>query len=111
MQQHCADTRCPQSFYYGEKPMLSNEEFDNLKEELLWEGSKVAVLRCALCCQENVAEGVSIKAGSVLACLPTSLFVTALGPALSCQSWRVLQSVPLCELRKFESACCALAVL
>jgi len=35
-----------QSFYYDEKPMLSNEEFDNLKEELLWEGSKVAVLRC-----------------------------------------------------------------
>ncbi len=25
---------------------MSNEEFDNLKEELLWEGSKVAVLRC-----------------------------------------------------------------
>ncbi|KAK9822185.1 hypothetical protein WJX81_008269 [Elliptochloris bilobata] len=32
------------SFYYDEKPLLSNEEFDNLKEELLWEGSKVAVL-------------------------------------------------------------------
>jgi len=38
--------RLRQSFYYDEKPMLSNEEFDNLKEELLWEGSKVAVLRC-----------------------------------------------------------------
>lgn len=25
---------------------MSNEEFDNLKEELLWAGSKVAVLRC-----------------------------------------------------------------
>ena len=24
---------------------MSNEEFDNLKEELIWEGSKVAVLR------------------------------------------------------------------
>lgn len=24
---------------------MSNEEFDNLKEELLWQGSKVAVLR------------------------------------------------------------------
>ena len=23
---------------------MSNEEFDNLKEELLWEGSRVAVL-------------------------------------------------------------------
>lgn len=39
---------CAQSFYYDEKPMMSNEEFDLLKEELLWEGSKVAVLRCAL---------------------------------------------------------------
>ena len=27
--------------------MLGNEEFDNLKEELLWEGSKVAILRSA----------------------------------------------------------------
>ncbi len=25
---------------------MSNEEFDNLSEELLWQGSKVAVLRC-----------------------------------------------------------------
>jgi len=32
------------SFYYEDKPRLSNEEFDNLKEELLWEGSKVAIL-------------------------------------------------------------------
>ncbi|KAK9809994.1 hypothetical protein WJX72_003068 [[Myrmecia] bisecta] len=32
------------SFYYDEKPILSNEEFDNLKEELLWAGSKVAIL-------------------------------------------------------------------
>ena len=37
-----------QSFYYDKKPMLGNEEFDNLKEELLWEGSKVAILRSAL---------------------------------------------------------------
>jgi len=34
-----------QSFYYDDKPTLSNEEFDNLKEELLWAGSKVAILR------------------------------------------------------------------
>lgn len=33
-----------QSFYISEKPIMSNEEFDNLKEELLWEGSKVVVL-------------------------------------------------------------------
>ena len=36
-----------QSFYYDKKPMLGNEEFDNLKEELLWEGSRVAILRSA----------------------------------------------------------------
>ena len=35
-----------QAFYYEEAPTMSNEEFDNLKEELLWAGSKVAVLRC-----------------------------------------------------------------
>eukprot|EP00884_Botryococcus_braunii_P020975 jgi/Botrbrau1/7561/Bobra.0159s0011.1 len=32
------------SFYYDEKPILNNEEFDLLKEELLWQGSKVAIL-------------------------------------------------------------------
>jgi len=33
-----------QSFYFEDRPALTNEEFDNLKEELLWQGSKVAVL-------------------------------------------------------------------
>ena len=42
-----------QSFYYDDKPMLSNEEFDNLKEELLWEGSRVAVLRCLSATSDN----------------------------------------------------------
>ncbi|KAL0017971.1 hypothetical protein WJX77_003319 [Trebouxia sp. C0004] len=32
------------SFYFEDRPALTNEEFDNLKEELLWQGSKVAVL-------------------------------------------------------------------
>lgn len=36
-----------QAFYFDETPILSNEEFDNLKDELLWAGSKVAVLRWA----------------------------------------------------------------
>ena len=41
-----ADVSCKlQSFYYDNEPTLSNEEFDNLKEELLWAGSKVAILR------------------------------------------------------------------
>jgi len=33
-----------QSFYFDKTPILSNEEFDNLEQELLWQGSKVAVL-------------------------------------------------------------------
>lgn len=36
-----------QSYYYDGQPMLSDEEFENLKQELQWEGSKVVVLRCA----------------------------------------------------------------
>ena len=34
-----------QAYYYGDKAAVSNEEFDNLKEELTWEGSKVVLLR------------------------------------------------------------------
>ena len=34
-----------QSFYFDKTPIMSNEEFDNLEEELLWQGSKVPVLR------------------------------------------------------------------
>lgn len=33
-----------QSFYYEGKATMSNEEFDNLKEELMWEGSSVIML-------------------------------------------------------------------
>ena len=33
-----------QAYYYEETPTLSNEEFDNLKQELQWEGSKVVIL-------------------------------------------------------------------
>ncbi|KAL3679331.1 hypothetical protein R1sor_022287 [Riccia sorocarpa] len=33
-----------QSFYYEGKPIMSNEEFDNLKEELMWEGSNIVML-------------------------------------------------------------------
>uniref|UniRef100_A0A0E0EK42 Uncharacterized protein n=1 Tax=Oryza meridionalis TaxID=40149 RepID=A0A0E0EK42_9ORYZ len=32
------------AFYYGKKAVMSNEEFDNLKEELMWEGSSVVML-------------------------------------------------------------------
>ncbi|CAE6134102.1 unnamed protein product [Arabidopsis arenosa] len=33
-----------QSFYYEGKAIMSNEEFDNLKDELMWEGSSVVML-------------------------------------------------------------------
>lgn len=33
-----------QSFYFDKIPIMSNEEFDNLEEELLWQGSRVPVL-------------------------------------------------------------------
>ncbi|KAG0473097.1 hypothetical protein HPP92_014954 [Vanilla planifolia] len=33
-----------QSFYYDKQAIMSNEEFDNLKEELMWEGSSVVML-------------------------------------------------------------------
>lgn len=36
----------PQAFYYDGKPTMSDEEFENLEQELLWEGSRVAILRC-----------------------------------------------------------------
>jgi hypothetical protein len=32
------------AFYYDGKPTMSDEEFENLEQELLWEGSRVAVL-------------------------------------------------------------------
>ncbi|EEF51062.1 PGR5-like protein 1B, chloroplastic isoform X2 [Ricinus communis] len=35
-----------QAFYYEGKAIMSNEEFDNLKEELMWEGSSVVMLSC-----------------------------------------------------------------
>ncbi|VFQ93295.1 unnamed protein product [Cuscuta campestris] len=33
-----------QAFYYEGKAIMTNEEFDNLKEELMWEGSSVVML-------------------------------------------------------------------
>ncbi|CAD6207748.1 unnamed protein product [Miscanthus lutarioriparius] len=33
-----------QAFYFDQKAIMSNEEFDNLKEELMWEGSSVVML-------------------------------------------------------------------
>ncbi len=48
-------------YYYDKQPVLSNEEFDNLKEELTWEGSKVVVLRW-------VAQGAAAELASAGCC-------------------------------------------
>lgn len=42
------------SFYFEGKPNMSNEDFDNLKQELLWEGSKASAL-LAVCSQPPAA--------------------------------------------------------
>ena len=58
-----------QAYYYDEKALLSNEEFDNLKEDLIWAGSKVAVLRYApqtlipLCCPAESCTAVHLLCG------------------------------------------------
>jgi hypothetical protein len=40
-----------QSFYFDKEPIMSNEEFDNLKEELQWQGSRVVILsKCRSTC-------------------------------------------------------------
>ena len=41
--------RALQSFYYDQKAIMSNEEFDLLKEELMWEGSSVVMLSTHPC--------------------------------------------------------------
>jgi hypothetical protein len=38
-----------QAYYYDGVPSISNEEFDLLKDELTWQGSKLAVLRYGAC--------------------------------------------------------------
>jgi hypothetical protein len=33
-----------QSFYHNQKAIMSNDDFDNLKEERMWEGKHVVML-------------------------------------------------------------------
>lgn len=37
------------AYYYGDQPKLTDEEFALLKEELIWNGSKVGGLSAASC--------------------------------------------------------------
>lgn len=44
MSDHWSFPPTNQAFYFDQKAIMSNEEFDNLKEELMWEGSSVVML-------------------------------------------------------------------
>ena len=49
MPHHWAFPPTNQAFYFDQKAIMSNEEFDNLKEELMWEGSSVVMLSKHIC--------------------------------------------------------------
>ncbi len=86
------------AFYYDGTPTMSNEEFELLKEELTWEGSKVAVLsgdelrflEASLAFQA----GKPVMTDAAYDALKVSLraadsFVTQQGPRCSLRSKRV----------------------
>jgi len=84
-----------QSFYFDSTPLLSNEEFDNLEQELLWQGSKVAVLSSTekkfLEASKAFAAGKSIMDDEAYDQLKKELkrkgsIVTAQGPRCSIRS-------------------------
>ena len=59
-----------QSFYMDSAPLMSNEEFDNLKEELLWEGSKVVILSKSLSYHKSLHwRGIRRTETAQLACM------------------------------------------
>jgi hypothetical protein len=59
------------AYYYGDTPKLSDEEFSLLKEELIWNGSKVGVQHklpscsvhhawdCRMCCWDSDIHPIS----------------------------------------------------
>uniref|UniRef100_A0A0D3GYS8 PGR5-like protein 1A, chloroplastic n=1 Tax=Oryza barthii TaxID=65489 RepID=A0A0D3GYS8_9ORYZ len=53
--EECNSNNNKKAFYYDKKAVISNEVFDNLKEELMWEGSSVVMLihHIALCSIED----------------------------------------------------------
>lgn len=88
----------PQAFYYDGTPTMSNEEFENLKEELTWAGSRVAVLSGDelrfLEAFQAFQAGKAILADAEYDALKVSLkragsFVTAQGPRCSIRSGRM----------------------
>lgn len=83
------------AYYFTGKPSMSDQEFDNLKDELVWEGSKVAVLsgdeQKFLEAQQAFNAGKPIMNDTDYDALKQKLrqggsFVTAQGPRCSIRS-------------------------
>lgn len=78
----------PQAFYYDEQPTMSNEEFDNLEEELVWAGSRVAVLRCgtATASVHTAAAFIVLKQQAVVGATREAARIEALVCCARCHS-------------------------
>ncbi|GAB4820823.1 hypothetical protein N2152v2_007869 [Parachlorella kessleri] len=83
------------AYYYDQKPILSNEEFDNLKEELYWEGSKVAVLSSE---EKRFLEAKLAFYTPGHAPIMTDAEYDALKARLSASSIFVVDDAPACSL-------------
>ncbi|KAK9801394.1 hypothetical protein WJX73_005958 [Symbiochloris irregularis] len=82
------------SFYYDNEPVMTNEEFDNLKEELLWEGSSIAVLSPAE--QRFMEASMAYTGGKGYL---SDEDYDALKRELQDQNSKVVQQGPRCSLR------------
>ncbi|PKU80694.1 PGR5-like protein 1B, chloroplastic [Dendrobium catenatum] len=83
-----------QSFYYDNEAIMSNEEFDNLKEELMWEGSSVVMLSSDE--QRFLEASMAYVSGNPI--LSDKEF-DALKLRLKQQGSRIVQEGPRCSLR------------
>ncbi|CAN6485178.1 unnamed protein product [Victoria cruziana] len=83
-----------QSFYYDKEPIMSNEEFDNLKEELTWEGSSVVMLSSDE--QKLLEASMAYVAGKPI--MSDEEF-DALKLRLKREGSKIMQEGPRCSLR------------
>lgn len=83
-----------QSFYYDKKPIMSNEEFDNLKEELMWEGSSVVMLSADE--QRLLEASMAYVAGNPIM---TNTEFDELKLRLKKEGSEIVQEGPRCSLR------------
>ncbi|CAK0745715.1 hypothetical protein CVIRNUC_001639 [Coccomyxa viridis] len=82
------------AYYYDEKALLSNEEFDNLKEDLIWAGSKVAVLSTVE--QKFMEATLAYQAGKPIV---TDEEYDNLRRELRNKNSKVVQQGPRCSIR------------